>query len=125
MKNLSTVLILLASFSTISAQKSEFGQQNIQTKSEKLQTRKFYPILSIRNMSRNHLEFKKKYNVEVMYEKLCNHKIYVGKGKGKQQAGCQNSHRKVRRFLETRSGIYSSRIIILFSFNLVPQLSFI
>ncbi|WP_050377258.1 hypothetical protein [Chryseobacterium sp. Hurlbut01] len=69
MKNLSTVLILLASFSTISAQKSEFGQQNIQTKSEKTPNKEILPhFIQFGIMSRNHLEFKKKYNVEVMYE---------------------------------------------------------
>ncbi|KQK26692.1 hypothetical protein AR438_05465 [Chryseobacterium aquaticum] len=69
MKNLTIVLILLASFSTISAQKSKFGQQNIQTKSEKTPNKEILPhFIQFGIMSRNHLEFKKKYNVEVMYE---------------------------------------------------------
>lgn len=69
MKNLSTVLILLASFGTISAQKSKFGQQNIQPKSEKTPNKEISPhFIQFGIMSRNHLEFKKKYNVEVMYE---------------------------------------------------------
>ena len=69
MKNLTIVLILLASFSTISAQKSKFGQQNIQIKSEKTPNKEILPhFIQFGIMFRNHLEFKKKYNVEVMYE---------------------------------------------------------
>lgn len=69
MKNLITVLILLTSFSIIPAQKSKFGQQNIQIKSEKASNKEILPhFIQFGIMSRNHLEFKKKYNVEVMYE---------------------------------------------------------
>lgn len=69
MKNLMIISILLISCSTISAQKSKLNHTDIQTKSQKTQSKGNLPrFIQFGIMSRNQEEFKKKYNVEMVYQ---------------------------------------------------------
>jgi len=97
MKNLIIIPVLWISCSTMSAQKSKQYQPDLQTKTQQSQNKEIlHHFIQFGIMSRNHEEFKKKYNIEVLYQNCVITKTMSAK--------TQKNNRSVARILTEKYG---------------------